>query len=74
MPLTKKAQSYNHPTGRACSRSVRAAVSDGGGDVNARSMVVTRSTYSGSAQHAGRWLGDNASTWKDLRLSIIGRC
>ena len=35
-------------------------------------MVVSRSTYPGSAQHTGRWLGDNASRWKDLQLSIVG--
>ncbi|XP_042208906.1 probable maltase-glucoamylase 2 isoform X2 [Homarus americanus] len=37
-----------------------------------RSLVVTRSTYPGSGQWAGHWLGDNRSQWPDMAHSIIG--
>lgn len=37
-----------------------------------RSMIVTRSSFSGSGKHAGRWLGDNEAKWTDLRMSIVG--
>lgn len=37
-----------------------------------RTLVITRSSYSGTGHHAGHWLGDNHSTWSDLRLSIAG--
>ncbi|XP_047134482.1 lysosomal alpha-glucosidase isoform X1 [Hydra vulgaris] len=37
-----------------------------------RSLVISRSTYAGTGSHAGHWLGDNHSTWKDLYSSIAG--
>ncbi|ESP05175.1 hypothetical protein LOTGIDRAFT_227855 [Lottia gigantea] len=37
-----------------------------------RGMVISRSTYPGSGQYAGHWLGDNDSSWKHLYDSIIG--
>ncbi|GFO05071.1 lysosomal alpha-glucosidase protein [Plakobranchus ocellatus] len=37
-----------------------------------RSIVISRSTFPGSGQYAGHWLGDNVSQWKDLHRSIIG--
>ncbi|XP_055925185.1 maltase-glucoamylase-like isoform X2 [Argiope bruennichi] len=37
-----------------------------------RSLVITRSTYPSSGRYAGHWLGDNRSSWDDLRRSIIG--
>ncbi|GIY54980.1 sucrase-isomaltase, intestinal [Caerostris extrusa] len=40
--------------------------------VGARSLVISRSTYPSSGRHAGHWLGDNRSTWNDLKYSIIG--
>lgn len=37
-----------------------------------RGVVITRSTFPSSGKHAGHWLGDNTSRWKDLHSSIIG--
>jgi alpha-glucosidase (family GH31 glycosyl hydrolase) len=37
-----------------------------------RPVIISRSTYPGHGRHAGHWLGDNASTWTDLYMSIPG--
>ncbi|XP_041362596.1 lysosomal alpha-glucosidase-like [Gigantopelta aegis] len=37
-----------------------------------RSIVISRSTYPGSGQYGGHWLGDNRSGWKDIYYSIPG--
>nr|XP_006821912.1 PREDICTED: sucrase-isomaltase, intestinal-like [Saccoglossus kowalevskii] len=37
-----------------------------------RSIVISRSTYPGSSQHVGHWLGDNYSQWNNMHFSIIG--
>ena len=46
-------------------RGLRAATGE-------RGMVISRSTFPGSGKYAGHWLGDNESSWEQLRLSIIG--
>lgn len=37
-----------------------------------RGFVVTRSTYPSSGKYSAHWLGDNYSTWEQMRQSIIG--
>ena len=37
-----------------------------------RSLVVSRSTFSGTGRSAAHWLGDNLSSWANLRESIAG--
>lgn len=37
-----------------------------------RSLLLSRSTYAGSGQFTGHWLGNNAATWENLQLSIAG--
>lgn len=37
-----------------------------------RSLVISRSTYTGAGKYAVHWLGDNRSEWPDLARSIIG--
>jgi len=37
-----------------------------------RSMVLSRSTFSGSGKYTGHWLGDNFARWSNMGDSIIG--
>eukprot|EP00794_Sanderia_malayensis_P012061 gene12061-13304_t len=37
-----------------------------------RSLVIGRSTFSGSGAHQGHWTGDNHASWDDLAKSIPG--
>uniref|UniRef100_M4BPG2 Maltase n=1 Tax=Hyaloperonospora arabidopsidis (strain Emoy2) TaxID=559515 RepID=M4BPG2_HYAAE len=41
--------------------------------VKKRSLLLSRSTFSGSGRYAGHWLADHASaSWEQMRLSISG--
>jgi len=37
-----------------------------------RTLVISRSTYSGAGVWGGHWLGDNSATWNDIYYSIPG--
>ncbi|CAF3886060.1 unnamed protein product [Rotaria sp. Silwood1] len=37
-----------------------------------RSMVLPRSTFVGSGQWGGHWLGDNEASWFEMKQSLIG--
>jgi len=37
-----------------------------------RSVVFSRSTFPGSGSYAQHWLGDNFSSWSNLKYSLIG--
>ncbi|KAG1683534.1 hypothetical protein DVH05_014850, partial [Phytophthora capsici] len=57
---------YGHAQARATRHALNSIV-------RKRSMLLSRSTFSGSGLYAGHWLGDNAkASWEQLRLSISG--
>jgi len=39
---------------------------------NERSLVISRSTFTGSGFHNGHWLGDNVAAWADMYYAICG--
>ncbi|CAI5709581.1 unnamed protein product [Peronospora destructor] len=57
---------YGHEHARATRRALDSIVQK-------RSVLLSRSTFSGSGRYTGHWLGDNAeASWEQLRLSISG--
>jgi alpha-glucosidase (family GH31 glycosyl hydrolase) len=40
--------------------------------IERRSLLLSRSTFAGSGQFGGHWLGTNAATWDMMRLNIAG--
>lgn len=56
--------------GHAQARATRQALDK---IVRKRSVLLSRSTFSGTGKYAGHWLSDNAkASWEQLRLSISG--
>lgn len=55
--------------GLAASKSTRVALNR---VLKKRGVLLSRATYAGSGVFGGHWLGDNAATWENLRLSIAG--
>jgi len=37
-----------------------------------RSFALTRSQFAGTGRHAGHWLGDNQSQWRQMPWSVVG--
>jgi alpha-glucosidase (family GH31 glycosyl hydrolase) len=37
-----------------------------------RGLVLPRSTFVGSGQWSGHWLGDNGASWHEMKRSLIG--
>ncbi|GMF23347.1 unnamed protein product [Phytophthora lilii] len=57
---------YGHAQARATRNALNSIIKK-------RSVLLSRSTYSGTGRYAGHWLGDNSkASWKQLRLSISG--
>ncbi|KAL4114424.1 hypothetical protein PRIC2_014363 [Phytophthora ramorum] len=57
---------YGHAQARATHHALNAIVKK-------RSVLLSRSTFSGSGKYAGHWLGDaTEASWEQLRLSISG--
>lgn len=57
---------YGHEHARATRHALDAIVKK-------RSLLLSRSTFSGSGRYTGHWLGDAANaSWEQLRLSISG--
>ena len=40
------------------------------GYLRKRPLVISKSTYPGSGRYGGHWLGDDSSSWDDLKNSI----
>lgn len=56
---------YGHTAARATRQALDRVLAK-------RSLLLSRSTYAGSGQFTGHWLGNNAATWENLQLSIAG--
>ncbi|KAG7383804.1 hypothetical protein PHYPSEUDO_003287 [Phytophthora pseudosyringae] len=57
---------YGHTQARATRHALNSILEK-------RSLLLSRSTFSGSGRYAGHWLGDDAkASWEQLRLSISG--
>ncbi|CAI5708954.1 unnamed protein product [Hyaloperonospora brassicae] len=57
---------YGHEQARATRHALDSII-------RKRSLLLSRSTFSGSGQYTGHWLGDHVSaSWEQLRLSISG--
>ncbi|ETM00921.1 hypothetical protein L917_02417 [Phytophthora nicotianae] len=57
---------YGHAQARATHRALNSIVKK-------RSVLLSRSTFSGTGRYAGHWVGDDAeASWEQLRLSLSG--